>query len=392
MTTIATLTSPLRRETDSTRFVGALRDAQQAQQDIVMPLSNLCLDDAASTLTFTRPDGEPFLLSTGVADTLAASFTRTAWRQITERLNIPLPYADRLVANHGDLAALNVNLLADRDARSGLFRFWLADDGIVLRAVLSDQYRVMDNYSALQAIIAGMQSADIGLGACEVDVDLTPDRFRMRIAVPQIAVAAPDLLAGYRNPFPRDGSAHSQPDQPLMWAGLEVSNSETGGGAFSVAPRMVVMVCRNGLTRSVDMLRSVHLGAKLDDGVVTWSDESRRLQAELLTSQVRDAVAQFVSTDYLQAQVDEMRAARALPVESPTAAVALVVKQQEFTEAEHARIMDAFMRGGDHTVLGVGQAVTAAAQLADNGDRQSQMEATFWNIISGAPAIAAARS
>ena len=45
--------------------------------------------------------------------------------------------------------------------------------------------------------------------------------------------------------------------EPIVFAGFVISNSETGGGAFSVTPRLVVKVCNNGLTITADALRAI---------------------------------------------------------------------------------------------------------------------------------------
>ena len=57
----------------------------------------------------------------------------------------------------------------------------------------------------------------------------------------------------------------------MVFAGWVLSNSETGCGAFTITPRLVVHVCRNGMTITKDALRAVHLGAA---GV--WGDPLER--------------------------------------------------------------------------------------------------------------------
>ena len=59
----------------------------------------------------------------------------------------------------------------------------------------------------------------------------------------------------------------------MVFAGFVITNSETGCGAFTLTPRLVVQVCRNGMTITRDAIRAVHLGERLDEGVVTWSEQ-----------------------------------------------------------------------------------------------------------------------
>jgi len=383
MTTRMTdLLSPLRRERDATRFVGRLGAAANASVDVALPQNALTLDPTA---TLSRVEG-PILLDDGVADRIEAQMTRTAWRQIASRLAIPLPYLDRIAEGFPDLTVNTVGTLASASTDTTLFRYFRVGDEWTLRAMLSSKYQAIDNFDVLRAVSAGMLDAGAGLEDAEVDVDLTDDRFRMRIAVPQVSLAIPDLLAGYRWPFSnrpdRPIHAPAEPGEvpPVLWAGFEVTNSETGHGAFSLADRAVVRICRNGLTRPVEFRRA-HLGVALDQGVVDWSQQTRQRVLDLVASQVADAVRTFVSVDHLEQIVSPMRAAKQVDVDSPALAVEAVQRRCQITDAETQAVLDAFMRGGDSTVLGVGQAVTAAAQEVDSGDRQAELEAMFWTIV-----------
>lgn len=377
------LTTPLRRESDRQTFVGRLAAARNAAVDVVAPQAALhfevALDGDDHEVTLSNVNGEPILLPDGVADHLDARLTRTAFRQIGERLRIPVPFMDRLAAHDRREARMllddNINTLSSVDDRSALYRYWRGSDGWMLRALLSDRYAAIDNFDALRAIGAGMAQADASLDDAEVDVDLSADRFRLRIAMPTISHAAPDLLDGYRSPFEAPGTP-----LPVLWAGLEFTNSETGHGAFAVAPRAVVQICRNGMTRPVEFRRA-HFGSALEEGVVDWSADTRRRALDLITSQVADAVATFMSTDYLERLADEMRAARGVRVESPSHAVEAVARSCELSDDETRSVADMFFRSGESTVLGLGHAITAAAQTVPDGDRQTEMESMFWRIV-----------
>jgi hypothetical protein len=378
MTLTSELLAPMRRATDPVAFMGRLRDAAEAAIDVVAPQSRLRLNE----------DGT---CNVNAGDlTVDALPTRGAIRDVSERLRIPLPYLDRLMDEHPDLARTSVNTLADRDPRNAMYRMWQAEDGWVLRAMLSDSYGIYDNFTVLQALTNGLTGAGLSVADCEVSVDLTSDRFRMRIATPSVELLVPELLDGYRFPYDTTPGAdvHAPAPNghvpPVLWAGLDISNSETGNGAFTITPRAIVLICRNGLTRSVDAIRSVHLGGRLEAGQVAWSAETRRLNVELLTSKVTDAVGQFLSVDYLRKLADEMRAAKGLAVNNPAATIERVSVAHKLSEDETNAVMAAFMRGGDATLLGVGQAITAAAALVPEGDRQAEMESMFWAVVSDA--------
>ena len=379
----------LRAEADLSRIAGRLSDVAASRFDVVGPQSALrCKGPGRLIIDL----GEPQMTDTGVTDSwIEARYTRTAWRQVAERLHIPLSYLDRLVQMENpvgpQLACQSINDLAFADDRRALYRLVETDEGFVLRAVLSDRYRAIDNDYALQAIMQGLADNDLGLGDCEVTGDVTMDRLRLRITVPQVALAVPDLLGDYGMPFSlRPGNdMHARPDAgetpPVLWAGIEITNSETGNGAFAIAPRAVIQVCRNGLTRAVDFRRA-HIGVSLEQGTIDWSADTQRRALELVTSQVRDAVATYINPRYLEATADEMRRAKGIEVDNARVAVDVVRERFGLTEAERDNVFELFAAGGDRSVLGLANAVGAAAQLAEDGDHQSELESEFWSIVN----------
>lgn len=403
MTSMTDLTSPLRHERNLTKIAGTLQAVAEARFDVVAPQSALSVDETFSLATVTDPTGEPQLTETGVVEpTIESEMTRTAVRQIAGRLRIPQPFLDRLTDptaphEHTALAAENVNVLASTDDRKALYRYLRTDDGLLMRSVLSDKFGIFDNDLALRALIEGLGASGLGLGDCDIEGDITPDRLRLRLHVPAIELLVPDLLGDYRMPFSmRDGNdIHARPDAdevpPVIWAGVEIGNSETGNGTFFVQPRAVVAICRNGLVRPIEFKRA-HLGARLDEGKIDWSDTTRKNVYELVSSQVADVMRTYLSTGYLSGLADEMREAKGIAIDSPATAIEIVSDKFGLTEAESASVFDCFARGGDSTLLGLGQAVTAAAQLVDDGDRQAEMEQMFWGIVDAPKTFAAVAS
>jgi hypothetical protein len=388
MQKISPLIATMRHERDRAKISERLVAIAEARVDIVAPQASVRVNAVANTARlFTTT---PVITASGVhpAGKIEAALNRTSFADFANRLGIPLQYLDRIIgAGHGDLASININTLTRRDDRKAFYRFLNVEDEWLLRAVVSDTYRPIDNLDLLVAVAQGMSNADQSLDDAEVEVDWTMDRFRMRVAIPSVAVVAPDLFGDYRMPFTMDQTRdmHAPPSPgevpPVLWAGFEFSNSETGGGAVVVAPRAMVLRCRNGLTETRDVLRKIHAGERLEEGMIAWSEETRRLSLELLTSEIADAVKTFADVDYLHRIVERMRRAKGVEVERPTESVQVLGTALGFTETQTRNVLDCFMRGGDSTVLGLGQAVTAAAQLAENTDTQADMEAAFWQIV-----------
>lgn len=306
---------------------------------------------------------------------------------ISDKLGIPLKYVRTLRSERPDLYDANVNgwlhgksvvradgtdVLAAPDARSFLVRTFRGEDGEqgVARALLSDSYGgVADNFDALTAALQGVRDSGV-----EVDVescDLTERRMIVRFSAPSVAALAPDLLKGYRSPY----SGLSGDDIPRVFAGFVVTNSETGDGAFSVTPRLIFEVCSNGMQITKDALRSIHLGGKLESGVIRWSAETQQRNLDLITAKARDAVATFLDVDYVRAAIASIEAKAAKPIADVDATIKIVSKKLAFSETETKGILDHFIRGGQVTAGGVFQAVTSYCQTVEDADAAFALEA-----------------
>jgi len=293
---------------------------------------------------------------------------------LSTRLDIPKGYLARCRARNTELYDQNVNgWLAHPDFASKKYlvrAFRPGDDGVgVARAFLSDSYKPIDDLDVLMTVLEGVAEAGvkIDIAGC----DLTDRNMYVRIVCEQVAINAFDLVKNYRSPF----SGQTGADLPMAFAGFEIRNSEVGHGKFSIAPRIVLQVCSNGMTRRVDAFEAQHLGQKLDEGVIRWSDETQAANLNLITKKTADAVRTFLSPEYVQQFVDSMLEDAKVQVDKPEEVVRTVTTALRFDEARQDAILRMFIKGGDLTSGGVGHAVTAAAQEEKDGDLASDMEA-----------------
>lgn len=185
-----------------------------------------------------------------------------------------------------------------------------------------------------------------------------------------VAARAGQLLAGYVSPF--TGARGAQ--NPLVFAGFVLSNSETGHGSYSITPRLVAQVCSNGYTITKDAMREVHLGGRLDAGVVQWSEQTQAAAVELITRQAADAAATFLSGDYLQRTLTGIERDAGVPVRDVAATLKYLGAQLRFTEEQQATILEHFIAGAQRTAGGILQAVTSTAQVLEDADAAYDME------------------
>jgi hypothetical protein len=343
--------------------------------------------------------------------------TRSFDAQLAKALGIDLRYLRNCREQRPDIYDANVNMWLHGSERgrhgdqehAGMDRKWLlrlvrgddptADPGFdgVARAWLSDRFRRIDNFDVALAVVQGLSEARNGGAAPEVvSCELTEKRMYLRVADPSVRALAPELLKGYRTPFAdggpvrvgnggwtlpqaraaaaREGQGYAPGDEPVLFAGFTVTNSDLGHGRYSFAPSIIVQICANGLTMNADVLAKHHLGGELAEGMLEWSSATHKANLELIKRQTVDAVAQFLSRDYVVAKRDELEKVAGVRVARPDETVKFVAQTLGFTDTAADDILAHFLLGGQRTSGGIGQAVSSVAQTVDDGDVQAEME------------------
>jgi hypothetical protein len=305
------------------------------------------------------------------------------------KLGVPVGYLKKTHRDRPDLFDANVNgwlhgnhAGVPGDDRSFLVRTFRGDHGPGLgRALLSDKFKLIDNLDALTATLDGVRAAGvpIDIRGC----DLTESRMYVRIQAEQIKAYAPTLLKGYRSPF----SGASGDDNPTVFAGFVISNSEVGAGAFTLTPQLVVQVCDNGMTITKDVRRAVHVGSRMDEGLIQWSDETREQEINLIRSRTRDAVRTFLDVGYVTRQITKLEQIAGKPLDGAADVVRTVGKKLTFSETHIDGVLDHFISGGQRTAGGVLQAVTAYAQVIADADVAANIEAQGIRAMELAAAI-----
>ena len=349
------------RNSDLAELVSVLQDSNAQKLDIVAPSSALFMnDDAQIVVSDAEPEG---VTPTGeiISSDLIVDPGEIFTEGISERLQIPIKYVKRMRDEKPALYATNVNAwLADDPTRPHLVRCYKREDGSVFgRALLSDRYDRIDDFDVLVGALDAVK--EVVPSAIVERADLTERKMRVRITAPEISANIANLVGRYA-PV---GLGRRGEDFPLLFAGIVIENSETGCGAYSIVPSATVQVCKNGLTRTQDAMRKIHLGSKLEQGRIDWSDETRRMNLELIRSQSRDAVKLFLSAEMLDRFVEDMTTAAGLTIEHPRKTVERIAKVLAFTEEQSDSILGHFLGGADTSALGMAQALTFASQSFD---------------------------
>lgn len=386
------------RNSDFTTFKRILKEQTHKAHDMVVPSSNLrmtsdghfVVEDAPlndDLVQMLRDDGiEPLTNASGdPAADLPYDALDVAHGQIVSKLPIPAFKRgyDFLHDDEPAQLAQLINHYFRKIGKNWLIRTFRPDneDGTergIIRAVLSDQYSVINNYDVFMR--ASETLMNLGIQA-DVRANLSTRNMYVEYRFPQKGVRADEFVRNYENPHPnRDDGGDV--DSRRVYPSFLLRNSEVGKGAFEIQPRLIVQVCGNGIIRSKDALRKIHLGETMQSGVVKFSEKIRRKARELAQDQVEEAVETFVSDDYLYDAINDLLADGANEeLEHPREALSNAADEIGLTEEEEKEVEDFFARGRDTRRSAIPNAVSAYAQHVDDPDRAFELEEKAWSVL-----------
>jgi hypothetical protein len=372
--TLSPLPQRVLRKGDLPTLIGILKDQHAAKSDVVLRTDGL----RSSGGKLVIADQEVSLGPDGVTDPNGVYSTASIVDQnLADLFGIPVRYLRRMRDEHVGLLDTNINEWAQRATGTSLVRMIQGIDPAdptssgYVRSILSSKYGINDHLDTVMAVLSGLR--DKGLDASNIkEINLSDERLYMYVDVPEIAIEAGDLVKNYHF-YDR-----ASKDFPLMNAGIYFTNSEVGRGAFEIGGRASVQVCTNGLRREVagDRFRKVHLGGRLEEGNINWSNQTRDAAAVLVKNQVSDAVENFLSEGWLTKLRDDLIADANVEVNVATIAETLgvVAKKMAYSVDDQAEILKDFMLGGQPTSGGILNAVTSYAQRVEDPDKAFELE------------------
>ena len=280
------------------------------------------------------------------------SLTEWTHSQMAEKLQIPKRYYDRMRnAGKTELLADNVNAwLGEKERR--LVR--ISDRRI--RAILSDRYRIMDNYDLVFLTLYEFRKKE------------TIQVYRADLTERMLYLKAVDmtLTAEIR-------------EQDIIYGGLIIRNSEVGASAFKVEPFLLRKICDNGLIGEL-ALKRIHLGKQTAEiGEIDWSDETKELEDKALWAKAKDIITATFDRDVFESWIDKLRESTEIVIEQPVKAVNNVVKLAGLTEEHKSELL---MHFSEHTKYGLVNAVTSLARDTESVDARIRLEEFGGRLLS----------
>lgn len=339
-------------------LVETLEGQNKVKQDIVIPTSSI------------RYEGG--ILRIGENDQYG--LTELCHEQVSEKLGIPIGYYRRLRTEAPELLEQNINGWLGRKTQTKylLRTFKYPDVDNVCRAMLSNRYNILDNYDVLLTALKAIKEAGVNVKIQEAKV--TEKRMYLHIVAPEIEVQADELLREYIGRQDRAGVGNG------IVSGLSISNSEVGLGTFEICPKAMILKCLNGAMDRSAAVKRVHLGAKMDTSVIDWSQGTKNKNFELIMEMVKDSVKVFLSKDYLGELVKKLERAKQVEMEYGIDAVQHIAKEIYMNEEQTRSILNHFIKDGDHSGLGIMQAMTRASQDM-HPDTRYEVESKAFSIL-----------
>lgn len=288
-----------------------------------------------------------------IGTTGALELTRHAEQQLATRLGIPLKFIDSLrTREHSPLAAHNFTTLLAGETDT---RFLVRTLDGRARAILSNSYRVVDNYDLFFGAAETLQTA----GATIWNARIWDNGFEM-MAV-DTALSA-EVIRQFDDAGGRYHHAEFGPD--IHNAAIVIRNSETGAGAASVEFGALRAVCNNTVIFGKS-LGLVHLGKRNDaEGLIKYKEDTLEAEGKTLALKVRDAITSAFDRETFTAHINRLSNLTAVKIEKPEVTVAKIGELFNFTEERRAKVLAELFKSRDLTQFGAVQAVTWQAHEA----------------------------
>lgn len=270
---------------------------------------------------------------------------KNAHNQMSEKLNIPHKFYERMRTSHPDILADVGNKLMQRENQS----LFIRTVGERARAVLSDRYTPIDNYELLEKAILPQLLSNGGLENYGV-VSATVTEEKMHIKV------VSNLHTGEVAPG------------DVFQAGFIISNSEVGLSSVSLSFFMLRLLCSNGLIGE-SLMRKYHIGARESVSEnVQISKRTKVLDNASILSRVRDVISTAIDEDTFNLTLEQFKAAKRVELPNPQDTIDGIMEVHALKREERDSIMRHFIEQGESTKYGLVNAVTAAARVGSLND------------------------
>ncbi len=267
--------------------------------------------------------------------------TDHAHKQVSQILDIPKRYYDRLRTSSPDLLCMNINKWINKPC---MFR--ILDDIII--AAMSDRYLIIDNYDVLMCAldtIKKLHHHGVEVSSCE----LTDTKMYIKMLQP--------------------GNTFEILENEETVPGIVVQNSEVGAGAFRADMYITMKKHGNGMIGEQPIHRT-HKGKKIDPGIV----KSNETRDEPLWQWVSNMIDTAFDPKPLNRWITMIRNNAETITEKPIETVDQACMDYRLSEQQKASALNYFLQLGDHTKWSLANAVAMTAKECKDPDNAIMLE------------------
>lgn len=286
-----------------------------------------------------------------------------AHNQLSQYLDVPGRFYDRLKLNEPQLLATTVNTLLSRQTQAQ--RTVRTLDGHV-RAIVSPKFFALDNYDMLEAILPTVEK----LGATIKNAQLTERHIYI--------VATLDSL---RMDVPGSRRVGDIVEGGVIW-----SNSEIGDGTLYARGYLNFLVCLNGAVREDASFKRYHVGKSVEadaDVRELLSNEARLADAKAIFLKLRDVSMALFDQTMFRSYVTKLGEATqdAIPVRNADKVVEVAVKELDLPEKSKGGILEELIKSGDFSRYGLLNAITFQAHEEPDAEEAIAYEKAGGKVI-----------
>ena len=325
----------------------AIEDREAVKHDLIVSPTELAV------LPPTE-DRDSLLIQTGGDGFHPMGITDLAHDQIANWSPLGRRYYQLLQEEEPELWADNVNTWLGKGDKPRMLRTQnvTTGNGIrrSLRAFLSDQYGRFEDIHLMTPVLERIQDRGWEVSHCA----LTEKRMHIRVGFPTMQG---EVKVG-----------------DIVQAGAAFTNSEVGHGTWKSEFFIERLVCLNGM-KFPEMFAGFsrrHITGRQGAG---WlSPSTLALENELLQSKVADTLDMMADKNQFEKVLMLMKDTTAQEIEQPMEAVQVLAQRAGLSNNERLAVEGNLVRGGDSTLWGLVNALTATAKDIPGFDRRAELE------------------
>lgn len=355
-----------------------LESQRNSRKDLLAPQGLIKAIPTEADIKLDGLNGEPLLIN------------NHAHGQLGDHLGIPAKYYTRMREADPELLAFNVNRWLQKAPNEK--RLVRTLNGRV-RGFLSSRYRPLDNFDLFEAILPTLLERRIQI----VSSEITETRMYIKGILPELSEPLPDGLVwgsghvditkvapGFQ--LPPDQQVFGPERRGRLVASIVISNSDVGAGTLRVEPSVFLTWCTNLAILVAAAMKKYHIGRawEADSNFEVFRDDTREADDKAFFMKVRDVTQDAFREESFQAAIAQIKAAGGKEIKSANLekVVDVTVRHLALPVGSAPGILSLLARGGDLTQWGLANAITAAANTAENYELATQLEYAGGQVLA----------